>query len=172
MASGKTESGLPSRAREVASILCEGRATPHRSCGVAIAETFHRNPLPYAGLRKGGITGRGECGAIKAGDLVLVEILGPADPLAALTDTLRASVTFFRDLCAERLALARGSYLSCDEMVGRLGEFGGPARKEYCTRLAGVVAEALAETILRFGGSLEIAEMTAAPQAPGEQRAK
>ena len=52
---------------------------PHRSCGIALAETFNLATTPYQCLRNGGITGKGECGAIKAGELILGEYLGDPD---------------------------------------------------------------------------------------------
>ena len=58
-------------ARQKAFTLYEGKTVPHRSCGIALAETFGLGTAPYQALRKGGITGAGECGAIKAGELVL-----------------------------------------------------------------------------------------------------
>ena len=39
--------------------------------GICLAETFNLPTAPYQALRRGGITGEGECGAIKAGELIL-----------------------------------------------------------------------------------------------------
>ena len=58
-------------AREKAFVLYEGVQVPHRSCGIAIAETFNLPTRPYQALRRGGITGKGPCGAIRAGEHVL-----------------------------------------------------------------------------------------------------
>ena len=74
-----TLDALVERAREHTRYLYDGVETPHRSCGISLAETFGRATPPYQSLRKGGITGCGECGAIKAGELILGEILG--DPV-------------------------------------------------------------------------------------------
>ena len=58
-------------ARRKVFILYEGKRTPHRSCGICLAETFNLPTQPYQALRRGGITGEGQCGAIKAGELIL-----------------------------------------------------------------------------------------------------
>ena len=71
-----SEQALVAEAARKAHVLYEGRQVSHRSCGIALAETFGLPSAPYQALRKGGITGAGECGAIKAGELVLGEILG------------------------------------------------------------------------------------------------
>ena len=62
---------LVAEAESTAFRLYDGVETPHRSCGIAIAETFQRATPAYQALRRGGITGEGQCGAIKAGELVL-----------------------------------------------------------------------------------------------------
>src|SRR3982750_511947 len=80
-------------ARRVAFTLYEGVRTPHRSCGIALAETFNVPSRPYQALRKGGITGKGDCGAIRAGEQVLGELLGDPDPTGQVTPGLRAAVT-------------------------------------------------------------------------------
>ena len=54
---------LIERARAKAFLLYEGKVVPHRSCGIALAETFNLPARPYQCLRRGGITGEGECGA-------------------------------------------------------------------------------------------------------------
>jgi len=76
---------------------------PHRSCGIAIAETFGVPSRPYQALRRGGITGKGACGAIRAGEQVLGELLGDPDPVGAVTPELRAAVTWFQDAWLTRL---------------------------------------------------------------------
>src|SRR5512146_3305974 len=84
-------------ARDKAFILYEGVRTPHRSCGIAIAETFNLPTRPYQSLRRGGITGKGACGAIRAGEHVLGELLGDPDPVGAVTPELRAAIAWFQD---------------------------------------------------------------------------
>ena len=84
-----SEKALVAEAGRKAHILYEGRLVSHRSCGIALAETFSLPSAPYQALRKGGITGEGECGAIKAGELVLGELLGDPDPAGPVTEELR-----------------------------------------------------------------------------------
>src|SRR5512146_1628055 len=84
-------------ARRVAFTLYEGVRTPHRSCGIALAETFGLGTRPYQALRRGGITGEGECGAIRAGEQVLGELLGDPSPTGAVTDVLRDAVVWYQD---------------------------------------------------------------------------
>src|SRR6478735_5555659 len=83
-------------ARDKAYVLYEGVKTPHRSCGIAIAETFDLPSRPYQALRRGGITGKGACGAIRAGEQVLGELLGDPDPGGAVTAELRAAISWFQ----------------------------------------------------------------------------
>src|SRR2546425_8452426 len=75
-------------ARDKAFVLYEGVRVPHRSCGIALAETFALATAPYQALRRGGITGKGACGAIRAGEQVLGELLGDPDPVGAVTPEL------------------------------------------------------------------------------------
>src|SRR5687767_4207090 len=79
-------------ARDRAYVLYEGIRVPHRSCGIAIAETFGLPTQAYQALRRGGITGAGTCGALRAGEQVLGELLGDPDPTGAVTDALRAAI--------------------------------------------------------------------------------
>src|SRR5687768_1686409 len=83
------ERSLIAQAREKAFVLYEGIRVPHRSCGIALAETFGLPTRPYQALRRGGLTGEGYCGSIKAGELILGELLGDPDPTAPPTDALR-----------------------------------------------------------------------------------
>jgi len=79
------EASYIAAARDKAFVLYEGVRTPHRSCGIAIAETFSLATPPYQSLRRGGITGKGACGAIRAGEQLLGELLGDPDPTVAVT---------------------------------------------------------------------------------------
>src|SRR5262245_2857150 len=90
------ETAYVNAARDKAFILYEGVRTPHRSCGIALAETFGLATPAYQSLRRGGITGQGACGAIRAGEQVLGELLGDPDPTGAVTPALRAAVTWYQ----------------------------------------------------------------------------
>jgi hypothetical protein len=41
-------------AKEKCFILYQGTRTPHRSCGIALAETFNLQTAAYQSLRRGG----------------------------------------------------------------------------------------------------------------------
>src|SRR5690349_10959504 len=88
-------------ARDKAFVLYEGKRTPHRSCGIALAETFGLPTPAYQALRRGGITGEGACGAIRAGEQLLGELLGDPDPTGAVTPVLRAAITWYQARAAE-----------------------------------------------------------------------
>jgi len=136
-------------ARDKAFILYEGVRTPHRSCGIAIAETFSLATPPYQALRRGGITGKGSCGAIRAGEQVLGELLGDPDPTGAVTPELRAAIAWFQDAWLARLR-ANNPDIVCDHLVRPHGDFASPARKAFCTNLAAEVAALAAEALCRF----------------------
>lgn len=136
-------------ARERARALYAGVLTPHRSCGVALAETFGLPTPSYQALRRGGVTGAGPCGALQAGVLVLGELLGDPDPTGAVTPELREAIPRYRAAVAARIDLAVDT--ACDTRVAAHGEFLGPARKAYCTDLAALVAESVAEVLWDLG---------------------
>ena len=151
------------RLREIAYVLYEGKQTPHRSCGIAIAEVFGLPTASYQSLRKGGITGDGECGAIKAGELILGEILGDPDPTGKITDSLREAAFLYGRLWRERLDLGAGGRTTdgritkiCNDLVRPLGDFHGSKRHGYCTRLSAEVVALAAEVLLRSGRNVEI----------------
>lgn len=153
------ERELIQQARQKAFILYEGREVPHRSCGIALAETFNLATSPYQSLRRGGITGEGECGAIKAGELVLGEILGDPSPTGAVTPALRSAASFYRQEWLRRIDRGTGGAcgsIVCNVLTAPLGDFRGEARQVFCTNIAASVAEIVAETLLRFGSSFEI----------------
>lgn len=159
-------------AREQAFTLYEGVRTPHRSCGIALAETFGLPTRPYQALRKGGITGKGTCGALRAGEHVLGELLGDPDPTGAVTPALREAITWYQEQVPGRIDRGDAPDLVCDSLVRRHGEFLGAARKAYCTNLAAEVAALTAEALLRFAPSLApslalLDGTTVAPPAAG-----
>jgi hypothetical protein len=138
-------------ARDKAFTLYEGVRTPHRSCGICLAETFGRATAPYQALRRGGLTGEGECGALKAGELVLGEILGDPRPEGPVTDALRLAITRYREHWRRRLQGVVGADIQCNRLTAPYGDFQGPARRAFCTRIAADAAAAVAETLVESG---------------------
>ena len=137
--------------RSKALTLYEGTQTPHRSCGIALAEAFGRATAPYQSLRRGGITGHGTCGAVMAGQLLLGEFLGDPSPTGAVTPALvEASQTYQRRLEDE---LDRGTSpdLICNSMTAPHGDFKGPARHAFCTGVVAQVAQLVDETLREHG---------------------
>jgi len=141
--------------REKARVLYEGREVPHRSCGMAIAEAFDRNPLPYQALRRGGVTGVGQCGAIVAGGLVLGELFGYPDPAAPTSITLREAMVRYQREVARRVPRGAEGSIVCNDLVGPFGDFASEGRALYCTAIAATVAEIVAEIVVDLGGPLE-----------------
>ncbi len=160
------------RAYEAAFILYEGKRTPHRSCGICLAETFGLNTRPYQALRRGGITGEGQCGAIKAGELVLGEYLGDPAPTGPVTDQLRQAITLYQKLWKERLDLGRSPDIICNHLTGQFAAFHSPERAAFCTRLSAEVAAIVAEVLEQFGVDFpisDIAERVAVEKGSAEQ---
>jgi hypothetical protein len=151
--------------RERTRFLYDGRETPHRSCGIALAETFGRATAPYQSLRRGGITGQGICGAVVAGQLILGELLGDPDPTGPVTPALRQAMVAYQAEVARRLD--RPS-LICDDLVRAFGEFQSPARHAHCTDLAATVGEILAEVLVGAGVPLEHLALPL-PETPAER---
>lgn len=141
-------------ARDKAFVLYAGVRTPHRSCGIALAETFSLPTPSYQALRRGGITGKGACGAIRAGEQVLGELLGDPSPTGMVTPALREAITWYQDRWPQRLPTGVESTpapdITCDRLVRPHGDFMGPARKAFCTNLAAEVAALAAEAVCRF----------------------
>ena len=139
-------------ARDKAFVLYEGVRTPHRSCGIALAETFGLPTPAYQALRRGGITGAGACGAIRAGEQVLGELLGDPSPTGAVTPALRAAITWYQARAAQ---IDRGGApdIVCNNLTRRFGDFAGEPRKQFCTSLAAQVAALTAEALCRFAGA-------------------
>lgn len=137
--------------RSKALVLYEGTATPHRSCGIALAETFDRPSAAYQSLRRGGITGRGTCGAVVAGGLLLGEFLGDPDPTGKVTPALRAAMLDYEAKIAAELDRGASPDLVCNNLTAPHGDFMGPARHHFCTALVGQVA-GIVDTVLRAHG--------------------
>lgn len=138
-------------ARRKALVLYDGKVVPHHSCGIAVAATFSLPTSPYQSLRRGGITGCGRCGAIRGGEQVLGELLGDPDPTGAVTDELRAAISWYQDRVEERIDRGPARDYVCNNLTGQFAEFRSPERHQFCTNLTAQVAELTAEAALRFG---------------------
>src|SRR5258706_407338 len=144
------EAAYITAARDKAFILYEGVRTPHRSCGIALAETFGLATPAYQSLRRGGITGLGYCGAIRAGEQVLGELLGDPDPTGAVTDVLRAAMTWYQHQVPSRIDRGSSPDYICNNLTRPHGDFRGPARAAFCTNIAAEFAALTAEAVMRF----------------------
>ncbi len=138
-------------ARNKAFLLYEGALVPHRSCGIALAETFGLPHAAYQALRRGGITGEGRCGAIVAGELILGQILGDQDPTGQVTEALRGAIEWYQGVVRFRIQIDDSASTVCNDLTRPLGVFHGLERKAFCTNLAAQVAEMTAEAMVRFG---------------------
>jgi hypothetical protein len=141
-------------------VLYEGARTPHRSCGIALAEAFGRPTAAYQSLRRGGITGRGECGAIVAGRLLLGELLGDPDPTGGVTDSLREAALAYQTRVETELDRGPSEDLVCNNMTAPHGDFRGPARHKFCTGVVAQVAQ-LVDDALRAQGVRVVAQPVA-----------
>jgi hypothetical protein len=151
------------QARNKARILYEGKQVPHHSCGICIAATFGLPTRPFQALRKGGVTGDGECGSIVAGRLVLGYFLGDPDPTGPLRPELLEAMEYYEQSWKARTepgqALTQGDNpdIFCNTLVGHLADdFWGAERMGHCTRLSAEVAACVAETLEKFGIVFEI----------------
>jgi hypothetical protein len=146
---------LARRIREKARVLYWGKEVPHRSCGIAIAETFGLPTRPYQSLRKGGIDGTGTCGAIVAGQLVLGELLGDPDPTGAVTPALRSAMDAYLAAVRARVRRGESATLVCNDLTGQFPVFLSDDRLAFCTDIVVVVAGALAEVLAAHGVRVE-----------------
>lgn len=137
--------------------LYEGKQTPHRSCGIALAESFGRPTAPYQSLRRGGITGQGTCGAIVAGQLLLGEFLGDPDPTGKVTPQLREAMTTYLARVHDELDRGPSATLICNDMTAPHGEFMGAARHEFCTNVVAQVAQLVDEALRDQGVEIAVA---------------
>jgi hypothetical protein len=137
--------------RSKAFVLYDGTRTAHRSCGIALAEAFDRPTAAYQSLRRGGITGEGTCGAVVAGQLLLGELLGDPDPTGKVTPALRAAMSRYLERVRSELDRGGVASLVCNDMTAPHGEFAGPARHRFCTRVAAQVAQLVDEVLREHG---------------------
>ena len=161
-------------ARRKAYLLYEGRVVPHRSCGIALAETFNLPTQPFQSLRKGGVTGEGECGAIKAGELVLGCYLGDPDPTGAVTPELRGAAQRYRQEWSERVDRGEAGRqptdveldIRCNHLTAPFDDFAGAERQEFCTNIAAEVAQIVAELLVDFGAAFEVTAIPGYEESP------
>ena len=132
-------------------MLYEGSRTPHRSCGIALAEAFDRPTAAYQSLRRGGVTGEGTCGAVVAGQLLLGELLGDPDPTGKLTPALAEAMKTYMRRVREELDRGSSPDLVCNNMTAPHGEFTGPARHRFCTGVVAQVAQLVDEVSKAHG---------------------
>jgi hypothetical protein len=142
-------------AQERCHLLYEGTEVEHRSCGIALAETFGRPTASYQALRRGGITGHGTCGAIQAGVLILGEVFGDPDPRGPTTDALKRAAARYLELWQQETGLGASESVICNDLTGRFEQFGSAQRHGFCTNLAAKVARCVARTIIEFGGQVD-----------------
>lgn len=138
--------------REKARVLYEGRITPHRSSGVALAEAFGRSTAAYQALRRGGLTGEGQCGAIVAGQLLLGELLGYADPTAPAAQALQEAMVEYRAAVTRRVNTNGSATQICNDLVAHFPVFASEERAVFCTDIVATVAEIVAE-IAQYHGT-------------------
>ncbi len=156
-----TYEALVDWAGERTRLLYDGIEVRHRSCGIALAETFGRVTAPYQALRRGGITGEGQCGAIKAGELILGEVFGDPDPTGAVTESLRTAMVRYQALWREEVERGAAEDIICNTLTAPFDDFRGPERHGFCTRLAAQVSRCVARTILELGA---VVQRTAPPE--------
>lgn len=155
-------------ARRTAFGLYEGVRTPHRSCGIALAETFGLPTATYQAFRKGGFTGEGPCGAIQAGLFVLGELLGDPDPTGATTPEALAAAEDYDRRWKEVLFPGQADPDTvCNHLTAPHGDFAGESRTAFCTNLVSEVAALVAEVALRHGAEITV---TASPVDASQAR--
>lgn len=140
--------------RSKALVLYAGTRTPHRSCGIALAETFNRPTAAYQSLRRGGITGHGPCGAIVAGQLLLGELLGDPEPTGPVTAALRAGSQTYRERIEREIDRGNSPDLICNHLTAAHGDFTGLPRQRFCTGIVGQVAQIVDEILREHGQSV------------------
>ena len=85
--------------------------------GILLAFSYQPSPTTaYQSLRRGGITGCGTCGAVRAGEAVLGELLGDPDPTGSVTPALRDAIVWYQDQVAERIDKGTSPDLICRQL--------------------------------------------------------
>jgi hypothetical protein len=73
-----------------------------------------------------------------------------------VTAVLREAVTWYQAACAERIDRGGAPDIVCNHLTRRFGDFGSPARAEFCTSIAAEVAAITAEALRRFAPDLAL----------------
>jgi hypothetical protein len=142
--------------KEKARTLYEGQTVRHRSCGMALAETFGLPTRPYHALRRGGVTGVNMCGAIVAGQMVLGELFAYPDPTAPTSIVLRDAMRRYHEEIQAAFESVGSHPWLCNDLVTRFPDFHGPERLAFCTEAVVAVAEIVARIALDLGATLEV----------------
>jgi len=143
-------------AGDKARMLCAGVVTPHRSCGICLAETFNLPTQPFQALRRGGLTGEGQCGGIVGGQLVLGILLGDPSPTGSVTPRLRQAMLAYQRAWRTRLGLAATDSIICNELTRPFEDFFGVDRTGMCTRIVGAAAESVQEALETTNSGIHI----------------
>lgn len=151
-----TIKALIQSAKERTHLLYEGTEVAHRSCGISLAETFDRPTAPYQSLRRGGITGEGQCGAIKAGELILGEIFGDPDPTGKVTPELLQAIVRYQELWKQRVDKGSATSIICNDLTGQFDDFFSAERHHFCTDLASTVSECIATVLTEMGRDIKL----------------
>jgi hypothetical protein len=82
--------------------------------------------------------------------MLLGELLGAADPTAAVTEELRLAMSWYQEQIPLRFERGSSPDYVCNHLTEPLGDFMGSARRDFCTNLTSEVAALTLEAILRF----------------------
>lgn len=82
---------------------------------------------------------------------MLGELLGDPSPTGPPTDALKVAAARYRAAIAAKIDLAVDT--ACNARTARFPTFAGPARLGYCTSLAAIVAETVAEVAWDAGAA-------------------
>ncbi len=141
--------------RERARVLFEGKQAAQRSCGIALAEAFGLPTRSYQALRRGFITGAGPCGAVTAGQLILGEYLGYADPAAPVSLQLKEASERYQREVFKRLDRGGSATLTCNDLTRRFSLLQEEELAAFCAGVVATVAEVVAEVLIAGGVTLD-----------------
>ena len=90
-----------------------------------------------------------------AGQLLLGELLGDPDPTGAVTQSLRKAIGDYQQRVESELDRGSSPDLICNSMTAPHGDFKGPARHAFCTKVVAQVAQLVDETLRQHGVEVE-----------------